>query len=60
MPVATGGDPFVLPVRVEESLSPALEINPIGSAYRSTSRLTSLGFSSGTKPTKDAVRLRAE
>ncbi len=45
MPVATGGDPFVLPVRVEESLSPALEINPIGSAYRSTSRLTSLGFS---------------
>ncbi|GEM_PF-505577 len=45
MSVAVGEDPSVLPTSLGDVPSPALQINPIGSAYRSTSRLASFGFS---------------
>jgi len=45
MHVAVGEDSSVLPTLVGDIHSPALQINPIGSAYKSTSRLASVGFS---------------
>jgi len=45
MHLAVGEAPSVLSTPLGDMASPALQINPIGSAYRSTSRLTSLGFS---------------
>ncbi len=45
MHCTVGEDLSVHPAQAEDGLSPALQINPIGSAYQSTSRLTSLGVS---------------